>query len=87
MDELKPCPFCGNSSTDPHNLQRLEIIEGKGQQWGRPAARLYYVRCGKCYAQGGNGVTGHNALTGTNTSDDRARQIAIEKWNRRCSRS
>ena len=83
MDSLRPCPFCGNGSTDPHDLQALQIIEGEGTQWGQRAARLYYVRCGSCFARGGNGVTGYNALSGRYTDDEQARQIAINKWNRR----
>lgn len=85
MENLKPCPFCANSSTEPHDLRRLHIVESEGKVWGQPANRFYYVSCGRCFARAGSGVTGYNALTGTETSDDRARQIAIEKWNTRAA--
>lgn len=85
---LLPCPFCGNDSTDPHDLQRVDIVETEQDTigYGIPAAAPYkiiYVRCGKCYARTGNTATGYNALTKTTLTEAQARQIAISKWNRR----
>ena len=88
MDKLKPCPFCGNDSTDPHDLQRVDIVEAVKDTigYGIPAAAPYkiiYVRCGKCYARTGNTATGYNTLTKTTLTEAQARQIAISKWNSR----
>ncbi len=88
MEKLKPCPFCGNDSTDPHDLQSVDIVEGTRNTigYGLPAPAPYkiiYVRCGQCYARTGNTATGYNALTKTTLTDEQARQIAISKWNRR----
>lgn len=87
MEQLKPCPFCGNDSTDPHDLQRVAIVEGTKNTigYGLPAAAPYkiiYVRCGRCYARSGNTTTERN-LFGTALTEEQARQVAISKWNRR----
>lgn len=83
MESLKPCPFCGNNSADPGDLQALRMVEDTCSSYGLYTDRLYFIRCGKCFSQGGSGVTGYNGLTGTRTDDEQARRIAINKWNRR----
>lgn len=86
VEILRNCPFCGNSDTRPGNLQGLRVIRSEVRPWGggiSSGTAAYYVQCGKCYARGGSGVTGYNGLTGTETSEDQARQLAVKKWNSR----
>ena len=87
MDALKPCPFCGNTGDNPRDLQGVHIAEQErtAGAFGLPAEphKIFYVRCGRCFAQGGNGVTGYRALTGRAITEQEARQIAIDRWNRR----
>ena len=45
MEELKPCPFCGNKSVEFHT----EF--GTGDEYYTPSPE-YYVLCKKCWASG-----------------------------------
>lgn len=86
MDALKPCPFCGNTGDNPRDLQGVHIAEQErtAGAFGLPAEphKIYYVSCGRCFARGGNGVSGRRA-SGATVTEAQARQIAIDRWNRR----
>ena len=85
---LQACPFCGNAVFDRSNMQSVAVkeTERKTVGYGIPADRpfmVFYVECGKCYARAGVGVSGRNGITKTTITEAQARQLAVEKWNRR----
>ena len=87
-ENLLPCPFCGYAETDQHYLDCIAVQEQikKTIGWGLPAPepyKIYYVRCGRCGAKGGPSISGYNALFKQTTTEEEARQNAIDKWNRR----
>lgn len=76
--EHKPCPFCGNESTDfPDGLG---VGYGEGYRFGD-----VFVRCGKCGAQGPvvmdttSGLYGDKYLEAEAADEARA----FELWDRR----
>jgi len=87
MKQLQKCPFCGNTEFSPYNLQSVQLVEQEKNKTGfglhAEPYKVYFVKCFRCFAMGGAGTTGDNALTGTTIDEDTARQIAIDKWNRR----
>lgn len=86
---LQRCPFCGNISfleKDPHAIH-IKASERSTTGYGLHSDpfTVYYVSCGRCGARSRGVQTGHNALTGTTTSAEQARQRAIDSWNRRAA--
>ena len=81
--KLLNCPFCGNSDFSEHSGKSIQVVKIERPEAIYAAQTVYFVRCHNCYAQAGCGVPGYNGLTGTTTTDDQARQIAIDKWNQR----
>lgn len=81
---LARCPFCGNRET-PGDLQGVNLAEQERSAgaFGLPAEphKIFYVSCGRCFARGGNGVSGTRA--GVTITEAQARQMAIDLWNRR----
>lgn len=87
-EELSSCPFCGYAETDPHYIDCIAVQEQIKTTigYGIPAPepyKIYFVSCGRCGGRGGAGVSGYNALFKKTTTEEEARQIAIDKWNRR----
>ena len=82
---LESCPFCGNREA-PNDLQGVHVVEVErtAGAFGLPAEphKIYYVQCGRCFARGGNGVSGRRA-SGATVTEAQARQFAIDLWNRR----
>lgn len=83
-EKLLNCPFCGNKE-EKSDLQGVRVVELEKRTgaFGLPAEphKIYYVCCGRCFARGGNGVSGTRA--GVTITDKQARQYAIDFWNRR----
>ena len=81
---LEHCPFCGNreAPNDPQGVHVVEVERTAGA-FGLPSApyKIFYVQCGRCFAKGGNGVSGTRG--GVTITEAQARQIAIDNWNRR----
>lgn len=81
------CPFCGNASFSEYDAQGVHVKEEKRKTtgYGLPADpySVFFVKCGRCGARGGQSMTGYNSLTGNTTGPEEARQRAIDKWNRR----
>lgn len=75
MAELKSCPFCGGQA----ELVKKEIYLDYG----------YRVHCTQCGAMANVVLVNHPKLThngldeSTRYTDDRAKRIAAELWNRR----
>ena len=92
MEKIKPCPFCGNTSDTqtadgkiamlPVVLEEAHFPEAFGA-FHPKTERYFHVRCKQCGACGGFGVTGFNGLLNITTTEDRAKEIAIAKWNTR----
>lgn len=84
MELLKPCPFCGNAAQGENDYFPLRIKTGVYDICGIGVRKEVYfaVKCNRCGAQGGMGLTGQRP-NGTNVTEQEARQIAINKWNKR----
>lgn len=88
IEELLSCPFCGNAETDTHHIDCVRVQEQTKTSigWGLPADKpykMFFVSCGRCGARSGVGIEGYNALAGCTITEEEARKIAIDKWNRR----
>ena len=86
-EQLLPCPFCGNSSTDTWDLQRVHIVAGERNTLGYGLTatepyKVFYVRCGKCSARTGETTTEID-LWGRQLTEEQARRVTINRWNRR----
>ena len=91
-ESLLPCPFCGATSKElsskgTHKF-RIVILKKYIEEpdlYGipEPIRTRFFVKCTNCYSSGGSGVTGYNALIKKETTEEEARKIAIQKWNRR----
>ena len=84
-NNLMKCPFCGNDNFNPKSLDPVIVVEDKESSRGLKGEEIktYYVKCFRCTAQGGQGMTGYDGLTDTYTDEEKARQIAIDNWNMR----
>ena len=84
---LKPCPFCGQNSIKRNAKGQKYLLpvtlEKISERVFKTDVVYYRVKCLRCGAEGGPGAVGHNALTDTTTTDERAKNIAIDKWNQR----
>lgn len=72
MEELKPCPFCGNRNL---KLVRKSIL------YKHKKAYVLSVRCNKCHARGGT-ITN---LTIPYAIKEDVEDAAIRLWNMRRS--
>ena len=89
MDDLKPCPFCGNKKL---KIQGTRIKIGATGIDEPVAHETYSVRCNVCHARGKT-VGGKIILTRLRvresdlpdwaSSRDSLKEKAIEAWNRR----
>lgn len=91
-ESLLPCPFCGATSEklSSDGKQRYQLVLLKKyveepDSFGipEPIRTRFFAKCTKCGSCGGSGITGHNALTDTTITEERAKEIAIQKWNQR----
>lgn len=91
-ESLLPCPFCGTTSKE-HSSEGLYtyqtvilkkyIEEPASYGIAEPIRIRYFAKCTKCDSCGGSGYTGYNTLIDHTTTDEEAKQIAIQKWNSR----
>ena len=72
MNELKPCPFCGNEV----NIEKIPLWYGNGR--GYSGCYEFKIKCDNC------GCTVHQPKTDSvYRSEEKARENAIKAWNRR----
>lgn len=89
MNDLKPCPFCGNKKLKIQGIQRKIGVTGTDEL---VAHETYSVRCNVCHARGGS-AGGKIILTRLRlreselpdwaSSRESLKEKAIEVWNRR----
>ena len=91
-ESLIPCPFCGETSkkfsSDGKYRLRIVLLKKYIEEpdcFGIPEPRRtrFFATCSKCGARGGSGVTGHIGLVDKTITEDEAKEIAIQNWNRR----
>lgn len=91
MQEIKPCPFCGNPKVKLVKNARFYTFSYGDKYIERVK---YSVRCGVCYARGGlasglvvNYGNCENDVPASYrnkiATDDELQEKAIELWNRR----
>ena len=74
MSELKPCPFCGNEV----NVEKIPLWYGNGH--GYSGCYEFKIKCENC------GCTVDQPKNDSiYRSEEKARENAIEAWNRRVS--
>lgn len=80
MEALKNCPFCGSGRI---TLQQV-CSEGNWTNHLESSEHKYFaVKCSECNAKGGVGMSGNNPLIAKTITDEEAKQIAVQKWNKR----
>lgn len=88
MDRLKACPFCRNDIVSDKNMETIRVArvprirDGFGMLLDFPEVE-FYVKCNRCGARSGSTFAGHNELMKRDTTEEEARQIAVQKWNKR----
>lgn len=91
-ESLLPCPFCGATSKEfsskgNHRYQivilKKYIEEPDSYGIPEPIRTRFFVKCTNCDSSGGSGIAGYNALIKKETTEEEAKKIAIQKWNRR----
>ena len=93
MQEMKPCPFCGNPKVKlaKKTCNYISSYDGRCVKYVK-----YSVRCGTCYARGGlacglvgnydnceNDVSVPHRIRDNIVADKELQSKAIELWNRR----
>ena len=87
MAELKPCPNCGAGA------EQIELIDKLYRPRGFPISpenendRELFCKCAVCGYETAPGITGYNALSGRTTTTERARRLALERWQRQETRA
>ena len=91
-ESLLPCPFCGTTSKEysEEGKKRMQFVFLKRyveipECYGLSVSQhsRYFAYCNNCHCSGGSAFTGKNELTNHTVTEEEAKQIAIEKWNRR----
>ena len=82
--ELLPCPFCGAAPGNGYLSVMLQETKRETTVYGLRVSPFteYRVKCGGCGAAAGCGESGLTAM-GRTVTEEEARQIAVDKWNRR----
>lgn len=83
---LSSCPNCGAGPDQIMMVDRLHRPHGFPVTKDNENDRELFCRCTSCGFETAPGITGYNALTKHTTSVDKAREIAIGRWQRQETR-